>query len=63
MDENNVFRFDENSQRVLKFASGMTMVATIKFQPEDDQDYYHKLIIKTLDSRFAIPIIGMKNNA
>ncbi len=58
MDENNVFRFDENSQRVGKFPSGMSMIVTIKFQPEDDKDYYHKLVVKTTRSRFAIPIIG-----
>lgn len=58
MDENNVFQFDEASQRVGKFPTGMTMIATIKFQPEDDRDYYHKLIVKTTRTRFAIPIIG-----
>lgn len=59
MDENNVFRFDDKSQRVLKFPSGMSMIATIKFQPQDDRDYYHKFVVKTLKARFAIPIIGI----
>jgi len=57
MDENSIFKLDQCSQRVAKFPCGMAITATINFYPEDDRDYYHKLVIHTNASRFAIPIV------
>jgi hypothetical protein len=57
MEETSIFKFDESSQRVAKFPCGMSITATINFHPEDDRDYYHKLVISTNTRRFAIPIV------
>ena len=58
MDTNGDFSLDEKSVQVSKFAPGMIFKTTIKFNPQEDRDYFDKLVIVTKDSRFAIPILG-----
>jgi len=58
MSEAGPFGIDENSRRVGKFASGLVTSVVINFKPEDEEDYYHKLIVDVNGTRIAIPVIG-----